>query len=84
MRVTIIKSKCAFIVQGFVDFLPYRFQFGCMYILEFKWRCKSSVGSAGVGGHAVTVQVLSSSQSSQNPIISDKVSNPTEYFCVAI
>ena len=33
---------------------------------------KSSVGS-GVGGHAVTVQVLSTSQSSQNPVISNKV-----------
>ena len=31
---------------------------------------KSSVGP-GVGGHAVTVQVLS--QSSQNPVISNKV-----------
>ena len=39
--------------------------------------CLNSVGSAGVGGHAITVQVLSSSQSSQNPIISELTQQKT-------
>ena len=56
--------------------------FSCMRVrIQNKWRCKRVFyNSSTVGGHAVTVQVLSTSRSSQNPhkksFISLRPANP--------
>ena len=57
------------LIQDFVDFLQLKI---CAYNWNLNGDTKSSVGS-GVGGHAVAVQALSTSQSSQNPVVSNKV-----------